>query len=627
MWHNASHRSHQRSNVDVDMRVKLEYQGERRIVPIARPVMIDQLQIKIKKAFGEELDINYENGAVYIPITKQRDLDKAIALLDQSPHLTSLRLTLTQKSISSDTLLEHDRVNDYNENILSYVASRPLPIRTRSNPEELSSPDIELSNLVRPHSMHIPRSSLNYGDSPPPGHYHLKNNLDTHEVQNGGGVFIPEDGNDDEYNRLNQHSKDNFDCIDPLSHFNQNHNKQSFESMFESSFNIGNSSNRNLNNGFEKKRRPHSELISDTYATIEYDSDGGSRSKSTLQHQSDWNLHQDNIEDTFRWMDCHSNNFVPIQRASSSSSVGYGSNSSNDGLMLDSEYSYCNNKLLLNNHDRLNLDEPLENDINFKWKQVRQIGSGGFGTVYLCVDLNTGKELAMKYIETGHINTAALKEVEILQREISLYKTLNHERIVEYYGTIQANTSISIFMEYMEGGSIHDKISKIGALDEKETSCYCFQILEGINYLHSKNIIHRDIKGANILLDSSGNCKLADFGASKQIQTIRSQTGCKSVHGTPYWMSPEVINGAGYGRKADIWSLGCTVLEMLTTKPPWFQFEPMAALFKIATQTTIPHLPDDSSISCKRFVDDCFKRDPSLRPNALELLSYAFVKR
>ncbi|XP_065678388.1 mitogen-activated protein kinase kinase kinase 2 [Hydra vulgaris] len=112
-------------------------------------------------------------------------------------------------------------------------------------------------------------------------------------------------------------------------------------------------------------------------------------------------------------------------------------------------------------------------------------------------------------------------------------------------------------MEYMEGGTLHDKIIMEGALDEKSASEKSFQILSGLIYLHSKNIIHRNIKSANILLDFEGNCKLADYGISKQIQTIRSQAGCKTTIGTPYWMSPEVINSTcfdiEYEKKADIW--------------------------------------------------------------------------
>lgn len=181
-------------------------------------------------------------------------------------------------------------------------------------------------------------------------------------------------------------------------------------------------------------------------------------------------------------------------------------------------------------------------------------------------------------------------------------------------------------MEYLPGGSVHDHIKQHGALNESLTRKYTRQILEGVSFLHTALIVHRDIKGANILRDLRGNVKLADFGASKRLQTIRSKTGFRSVHGTPYWMAPEVINGEGYGRKADIWSLGCTVVEMLTTKPPWSEFEPMAALFKIATQLTEPALPIDLSEDAREFIQSTLIKNSRQRPSADELLSYHFVQ-
>ena len=264
--------------------------------------------------------------------------------------------------------------------------------------------------------------------------------------------------------------------------------------------------------------------------------------------------------------------------------------------------------------------------MKFRLRQCQRIANGGFGTVYLCVDQDTGKKIAMKSVEAGANNTSTSKAVEALQLEIQLCKSLKHERIVNYYGTLHNRDVISIFMEYMENGSIHDLISRNGALSEKEANRYCRQILEGLVYLHNKNIIHRDIKGANILLDRYMNCKLADFGGSKELQTIRSTSGCKSIHGTVYWMSPEVIRGENYGWKTDIWSLGCTVLEMLTKKPPWSELEGEAATYKIATEPTIPHFPPDTSRCCMVFVEDCLQRDPSVRPAAMDLLQYKFVQ-
>ncbi|KAH0627629.1 hypothetical protein JD844_003634 [Phrynosoma platyrhinos] len=289
------------------------------------------------------------------------------------------------------------------------------------------------------------------------------------------------------------------------------------------------------------------------------------------------------------------------------------------------------------------------------WRLGKLLGRGAFGEVYLCYDVDTGRELSVKQVpfdpdsqetsktkskekekdnqaEAGYFLSfdgvcQDSKEVNALECEIQLLKTLRHERIVQYYGCLRdpEERKLSIFVEYMPGGSIKDQLKAYGALTENVTRKYTRQILQGVFYLHSNMIVHRDIKGANILRDSAGNVKLGDFGASKRIQTIcMSGTGMKSVTGTPYWMSPEVISGEGYGRKADVWSVGCTVVEMLTEKPPWAEFEAMAAIFKIATQPTKPQLPDGVSDYCRSFLKLIFVEEKR-RPTAEDLLRHPFV--
>nr|XP_047124025.1 mitogen-activated protein kinase kinase kinase 3-like isoform X2 [Hydra vulgaris] len=286
--------------------------------------------------------------------------------------------------------------------------------------------------------------------------------------------------------------------------------------------------------------------------------------------------------------------------------------------------------VLLNN-DELNLDQL--NIENSKSNEDQLIFATGYAKIYVRSDKNAHKKIALKCIDIGNIvnNVKAKEAAEKFNHEISLFKRLNHERIVKYYGASFTSTTISIKMEFMEGGSLHDKISNNGPLDESTASKISNQILDGLVYLHSKNIIHRDIKSANILLDLDGNCKLADFGVSKQIQTIRSYAGCKSTAGTSYYMSPETItasvNNSEYGKKADIWSFGCTVLEMLTTKLPWSHLEETTAMFYIAYKLTKPDLPENLSSSCVKFVYDCFIREPASRPNALQLKSYDWIKR
>ncbi|KAK7881820.1 hypothetical protein WMY93_030229 [Mugilogobius chulae] len=262
------------------------------------------------------------------------------------------------------------------------------------------------------------------------------------------------------------------------------------------------------------------------------------------------------------------------------------------------------------------------------WRQGKLLGRGAFGEVYLCYDADTGRELAAKQVPFDPDCQETSKEVNALECEIQLLKNLRHDRIVQYYGCLRdlEQRKLTIFVEYMPGGSVKDQLKAYGALTEKVTRRYTRQILQGVSYLHSNMIVHRDIKGANILGDSSGNVKLGDFGASKRIQTIcMSGTGIKSVTGTPYWMSPEVINGEGYGRKADVWSVACTVVEMLTQKPPWAEYEAMAAIFKIATQPTKPLLPEGVSDYCRDFLRQVFVEE-KWRPTADALLSHPFVQ-
>eukprot|EP00736_Rhodelphis_marinus_P011032 Rmarinus@m.12533 len=179
----------------------------------------------------------------------------------------------------------------------------------------------------------------------------------------------------------------------------------------------------------------------------------------------------------------------------------------------------------------------------------------------------------------------------------------------------------------MSGGSLAALVQKFGRFSESIIRRYTRQILDGLNYLHQHGIIHRDIKGGNILVDSNGIVKVADFGAAKQIQNVLTVTeGFKSLTGTPYWMAPEVIRQTGHGRQADIWSLGCTVIEMATGKPPWSQFSThVSAMFHIAMATEPPDIPDHLSDDAKDFLYLCLKRNPRERPNASKLLEHPFV--
>eukprot|EP00047_Mylnosiga_fluctuans_P014013 m.34704 g.34704 ORF g.34704 m.34704 type:complete len:541 (+) comp5253_c0_seq1:31-1653(+) len=263
-----------------------------------------------------------------------------------------------------------------------------------------------------------------------------------------------------------------------------------------------------------------------------------------------------------------------------------------------------------------------------RWQRGKLLGSGAFGQVYLALDMDTGAEIAIKQVDLHRDSGAEnLKEVQALESEIALLRNLRHERIVLYYGTERTADHLIIFMEYVPGRSLSNRLRDYGAFSEDVTRRYTRQILEGIDFLHHNLIVHRDIKGANVLCDAQGNVKLADFGSSRRLQNIRTVTGFHSVHGTPYWMAPEILNGQGYGRKADIWALGATVVEMLTTKAPFSDVEPLVALFKIGQPTTdfTAIIPEGVSVGGRSFLLSCFQRDPSARPSAAELLAHVFI--
>jgi serine/threonine protein kinase len=141
----------------------------------------------------------------------------------------------------------------------------------------------------------------------------------------------------------------------------------------------------------------------------------------------------------------------------------------------------------------------------------------------------------------------------------------------------QENRDLLIFLEYVAGGSISTLLRKFGAFSETLVRKYTFDILLGLHYLHSHGIVHHDVKGGNILVDIRGQCKLTDFGASSRIADLMSEEHVQ-IRGTPYWMAPEVVRQENQGRKVDIWSVGCTVIEMVTGKPPYHEFGNLAAV-------------------------------------------------
>jgi mitogen-activated protein kinase kinase kinase len=318
--------------------------------------------------------------------------------------------------------------------------------------------------------------------------------------------------------------------------------------------------------------------------------------------------------------------------------------------------------------------------------------------VYLGLNADTGELFAVKEVEVLDDSERAKEAVAQLEREVRLLTKLQHPNIVRYVGTARddavmkggerrddddessANggnrgdrrpSSLFIFLEYVPGGSIAGLLERFGPLETSVVSVYASQILVGLDYLHAQRVAHRDVKGANILVEKSGRVKLADFGMAKtlvervsasgrreslagaptsernatetetetEIETASKASrpigspergasgGSAGVAGSAFWMAPEVVRRhKDVGAEADIWSLGCVVLEMATGEPPWSGCGGQAqAIYKIASTKELPAFPEPFDHLAEDFVRMCLRRDPGERPSAAELLTHPFV--
>ncbi|XP_011403599.2 PREDICTED: mitogen-activated protein kinase kinase kinase 19-like [Amphimedon queenslandica] len=270
--------------------------------------------------------------------------------------------------------------------------------------------------------------------------------------------------------------------------------------------------------------------------------------------------------------------------------------------------------------------EEQEETEELRWKKGKLLGRGAYGKVYEGL-LDTARLIAVKEVELEvEDNEKALVQFKKIQLEVDILRSLSHKNIVQYLGTSINETIVYIFMEYITGGSLQSILKRFGSLNEKTIVRYVRQMGRGLNYLHNNGVIHRDIKGANVMVSAHGTVKLIDFGCAKR-HCLDQSLGFHSVRGTPYWMAPEVICGRGYGRKSDIWSLGCTMYEMIFTRPPWGDLPPEAAMFKIGLGQSLPPLPKNSSMELISLYTACLKSDPGQRPTAQEVLDHAFLQK
>jgi len=255
------------------------------------------------------------------------------------------------------------------------------------------------------------------------------------------------------------------------------------------------------------------------------------------------------------------------------------------------------------------------------YTDLNKIGEGAAGEVFLANCSSKSEKVAIK---TMPINTENMK---LLCTEITIMKSSKHANIVEYIDSfVVDNNKLWVVMELMDGGCLTDVLEQFEhvRLSEAQIAYVCLMTLKALGYIHNTHRIHRDIKSDNILLNSKGAVKIADFGYAAQLTEERSKR--QTVVGTPYWMAPELIRGHDYGTKVDIWSLGIMLMEMVQGEPPYMEFPPLRALFLITTKG-IPPLTNvnDWSPELVDFFNKCLDKEVESRPSAAQLLEHKFL--
>eukprot|EP00996_Jenningsia_fusiforme_P004047 NODE_484_length_2196_cov_14.429436_g445_i0.p1 GENE.NODE_484_length_2196_cov_14.429436_g445_i0~~NODE_484_length_2196_cov_14.429436_g445_i0.p1 ORF type:complete len:545 (+),score=72.06 NODE_484_length_2196_cov_14.429436_g445_i0:136-1770(+) len=249
----------------------------------------------------------------------------------------------------------------------------------------------------------------------------------------------------------------------------------------------------------------------------------------------------------------------------------------------------------------------------------RSSGAGASGAVHRCMDMNSGFIFGVKVIPTLSKSSGMLKEAHALCR-------LHHDNVVGYLGAVQAQEGLCIFMEYCPHGSLRDAMADFGSFSEALVQNLTFQLFLALSYLHSVACVHRDIKPENMLLDGSTmRLKLCDFGLAEFVSGPQTQSSAQTLVGTPAFMAPEVIKEGFFGHRSDVWSAGCSVLQMLTGGAPLYDTTaPMALLYRVGQCRLAPNLPPSVSVGPADFLRQCFS-EWDTRPDAAALLRHSFL--
>lgn len=268
------------------------------------------------------------------------------------------------------------------------------------------------------------------------------------------------------------------------------------------------------------------------------------------------------------------------------------------------------------------VDSSYSYQLGKHWEKGDRIGQGISGTCYISIDWVTRRRMVVKQIS----NEASRDDVE---SEVEVMQDIRHENIVQFYGATRDHRNVNIFMELMEGGSVDVRLRK-GAFGEDVICHYSRQLMSGVCYLHWKGVVHRDLKGGNLLTDLTGRIlKIADFGAAARIVDRHK---FHRLAGTYPYMAPEVVRakeGRCYSAKCDVWSVGCVVIEMATTRPPWVQENQRnhrwEILFRIGQSVAPPPIPRFHSEDLRDFTIQCLRLNPDDRPTSENLMHHRLM--
>jgi len=271
------------------------------------------------------------------------------------------------------------------------------------------------------------------------------------------------------------------------------------------------------------------------------------------------------------------------------------------------------------NNINLVLDDIVnKEDADKRYFNKKHLAEGSFGEVFVALDIKTLERVALKTMDLNENYEADLAT------EIVMMKSLTHNNIVKYIDSCIVGDKLWLVMEFMSGGSVTDILEHYPTLkmNDAEIAFIMLESLKALDYMHRMNIIHRDIKSDNVLLSMNGHIKLADFGYTVQLTELKKKRD--TTIGTPYWEAPEVIIGDLYDYKADIWSLGIMLMEMVEGEPPYMDLNPIMAL-RLVVIDGIPALTDSASTELKDFVSRCLEQKNSTRSSSQQLLRHPFL--